>query len=505
LTDVTTADSRIAQAERRLVDLQVEAQFSAMRDRLENMDTRLGQLPAVLADLRRRGYVFRNDLEERAAGLAKSWPATRRQVQAMITQRAADLAPELRAAVALMRTLQPLKARPLTAVESTVAAAEARLDDLARRVAAAAQTVAGMFDTAEKELRALDDGVSDADHLLDEMAAATFAWQPGECGVSMVEAEQLGDRKEDTLKGILFLTDRRLIMERVEKVATKKVLFITTKSELVRELLWEASIDLLEGVEATEERHALILTHELLNLSFKRQAKVERAALRLKADSETWRGLIARVRSGPTRRSGWRPGRGDAAVALPRAAKCPGCGASLSLAGEVRGRAPTPVRPAATSSRWSVSRAARRGSGPRIASHAQIHSPAPGRIGVIITRSVRVRGARSSARHRPSAIAGFARYHRRIAKKSDRIALMTETPAIFPTICCGSIASPWSRVSSSLGTRPCEIEWISRPRSSIAAWRLAPITPPRPADPADSCGLSGGPGPGRRGDRGDHL
>lgn len=338
MTDVTTADSRIAQAERRLVDLQEEAQFSAVRDRLENMDTRLGQLPAVLADLRRRGYVFRNDLEERAAGLAKSWPATRRQVQAMITQRAADLAPELRAAVALMRTLQPLKARPLTAVESTVAAAEARLDDLARRVAAAAQTVAGMFDTAEKELRALDDGVSDADHLLDEMAAATFTWQPGECGVSMVEAEQLGDRKEDTLKGILFLTDRRIIMERVEKVATKKVLFITTKSELVRELLWEASIDLLEGAEATEERHALILTHELLDLSFKRPAKVERAALRLKADSETWRGLIGQVQSGAIEAQRVA---GQAEVTPPSRyrvpAKCPGCGASLSLAGEVRG------------------------------------------------------------------------------------------------------------------------------------------------------------------------
>ena len=45
-----------------------------------------GSLPAVLADLRRRGYVFRNDLEERTAGLKDSWPSTRRQVQAAITQ-----------------------------------------------------------------------------------------------------------------------------------------------------------------------------------------------------------------------------------------------------------------------------------------------------------------------------------------------------------------------------------------------------------------------------------
>ena len=249
-----------------------------------------------------------------------------------------DLTAELRAVGALVRTLQPLKTRALTTVEGAVADVDARLDALAQRVAAAANTLAGMFDAAEGELRAIDDAVADGAGLLDEMAAATFPWQPGECGVAMVEAEQLGERKEDTLKGILFLTDRRLIMERAEKVATKKVLFITTRSEMVRELLWEASIDLLDETEATEKRHALVLTRELLNLTFKRPAAVERVALRLKADSDAWRNLIGQVQSGTIEVQRV----ADSADAPPPVryrvpAKCPGCGASLSLAGEVRG------------------------------------------------------------------------------------------------------------------------------------------------------------------------
>ncbi len=86
-----TAASRVAQVERRLIELQEAAQFSDLRDRLENVDTRLGQLPAALAGLRSQGYVFHSSLEERIAGLRRSWPGTRRQVQEAIAQRATDL------------------------------------------------------------------------------------------------------------------------------------------------------------------------------------------------------------------------------------------------------------------------------------------------------------------------------------------------------------------------------------------------------------------------------
>jgi predicted RNA-binding Zn-ribbon protein involved in translation (DUF1610 family) len=338
LTDTPTAASRVAQVERRLIELQEAAQFSDLRDRLENVDTRLGQLPAALAGLRSQGYVFHSSLEERIAGLRRSWPGTRRQVQEAIAQRATDLEPDVREAIAAVQRLQSFRVRPLATAEPSIAAVEARLESLAQRVRAAAATVAGMFDALERELRAIDGEISTVAALLAEMRAASFPFQPDECGVAMVQAEQMGAQKDDTLKGILFLTDRRLIMERAEKVATKKVLFITTKSELVRELLWEVSIDLLEGAQATEERKALIFTHDFLTLTFKSPAAVQEVTLRLKDDSEEWRGLIDEVKSG--RIEGQRVAGSPAGAQATRyivPAKCPGCGAGLSLAGEVRG------------------------------------------------------------------------------------------------------------------------------------------------------------------------
>ena len=46
--------------------------------------------------------------------------------------------------------------------------------------------------------------------------------------------DQEGDNDPE---GILYLTDKRLIFERKEKVATKKVLFVTVSSQMVHEVM----------------------------------------------------------------------------------------------------------------------------------------------------------------------------------------------------------------------------------------------------------------------------
>jgi hypothetical protein len=103
-----------------------------------------------------------------------------------------------------------------------------------------------MFDALERELRAIDGEISTVAALLAEMRAASFPSNPTSVAWPWSRPSKWGPKRRHA-QGHLFLTDRRLIMERAEKVATKKVLFITTKSELVRELLCEVSIDLLEG------------------------------------------------------------------------------------------------------------------------------------------------------------------------------------------------------------------------------------------------------------------
>jgi len=189
-----------------------------------------------------------------------------------------------------------------------------------------------MFDAIQAEARDLQTQIDAGKQMLDWMDSASFGFQPGEAGVSAVEAKWLQDGEKEGPKGILFLTDRRLLFEQREKVAKKKILFITTASEEVQELLWEAPIGALEDATASEKRRALVLKKEHLALNFRRPAAVREALLELSADSDGWRTLVNRALTGELDQE--RVERGaerTVETQLQVPSKCPNCGAALDV------------------------------------------------------------------------------------------------------------------------------------------------------------------------------
>ncbi len=333
MTQDQNADSTISRLEGRAQDLQKSGLLSSIRDSLEDLDTQINHLTSQLSELRTKGYVFKRYLEEKAQTLQADWPTLRQQVQREIEARARDLEPDLHRVESAVRGLATYKGKALTAAQSAINRVESELDSAERRVQAANDTANGMFDRKNSDAYQVNREIEQCLEWLGWADKASFGFQPGEALVEAVKGQWLQDGKEGP-KGLLFLTDRRVIFEQREKVAKKKVLFITTASEEVQEVKWEAPLGALVEAQASEQRKALILKKEHLTLKFKPPATVREVLVELSGgDSDEWRALINRVLSGDIEKErvegAAQAAAQEAAIEVP--SKCPSYGASLDV------------------------------------------------------------------------------------------------------------------------------------------------------------------------------
>lgn len=333
MTEDQNADYKISSLEGQASDLQKSGLLTNVRDLLEDVDAKLSGLPAKLAEMRSKGYVFKSYLEEQAKALKADWPSLKARVQSEIDSRVRDLEGDLRRAEQAVRTLQPYKGRSLSAAQAAINRVQSDLDSAERRVRAANDAATGMFDAKQRDVDQVDAEVRRCLEMLGWADKASFGFHPGEALVEVVNAKWLKDGRGEGPKGILFLTDQRILFEQREKVATKKVLFITTASQEVQQLQWEAPLGTLQEAAASEQRKALILKKEHLTLQFKPSATVREVLMELDADSEGWRALINRVLSGDINKErvagAAEAAAQEAAIEVP--SKCPSCGATLDI------------------------------------------------------------------------------------------------------------------------------------------------------------------------------
>lgn len=295
-------------------------------DAIEDIGAQLRDLPASVQQLRTRGYVFKSFLERKSDVMAQQWTESRpRIVESLDTQ-----ARELRYQADLFQQRLPSLRYNRNDVE--LSAAESALRDLESRAQSAGDVIRGMYDTLQNNVRQTAGQIKDIAWVLDQVDGATFKLYPGECVVSAVKAQWMTSEKEGP-KGVLVLTDERVLFEQKEQVATKKVLFITTEKQTVQKLQWEAAWSQVEAAQASEKGGAIlgIGKKEILEFRFAGSVKVRSALLRLEDDSDAWQALVGRIKSGDIANERATP-KDKAAVQAARAAptKCAVCGATIT-------------------------------------------------------------------------------------------------------------------------------------------------------------------------------
>lgn len=299
-----------------------------LNDAIEDTGSKITGLPQQIADLRGRSYLYSRGWEEQVGTLSGGWPERRRQAQRLIREQAPGLQ-NLAKEVEYFFGRSTLTERELDRLEN-------KLKQLQSLVDSAESNVRGTFDSLKDQIYELEREFRRVEFMLDSMDTASFDIYPDEHGVAACEAQWTNHPDEP--KGILFLTNGRLVYEQREKKAKKKVLFITTDSELVQNMLWQSPIGNVAELEA-EDKKKFLSHKELLHLRFREYSSGLHGDVTLHLDNTTneeWAGLIKRVQRdeiAADRYDAPAPEAGPVAEAETPAreipTKCPACGGGL--------------------------------------------------------------------------------------------------------------------------------------------------------------------------------
>jgi hypothetical protein len=169
------------------------------------------------------------------------------------------------------------------------------------KVSAAGSAIRGMYQDLQTELYKIENELRQAGWMMDQLnASPEIRLREAEGPVAAVEAFWQQDGKEGP-KGVLYLTDQRLLFEQKEEVVTKKRFGIfKSESEMVQKLHLDITAHDIQSMEHSEEGGFLGMgKDDILELVCSANVPYSRVKLHLKGqNSADWAGYIKRVQTG---------------------------------------------------------------------------------------------------------------------------------------------------------------------------------------------------------------
>ena len=311
--------------------LQSTVRLTGLRDALEDLTTSVNGLGPRIKDTRARGYVFAKELEGKATTLTYQWTTLRIEINNRIEQETYLLQSALRPIEQQLAELNAISTVPYQARPFYDRLSQA-VQNLKGKASAAESNIRGMYNALQGEVNRIVTNLNKIDWLLAQVAEASFQLLADEGAIMAVKAVWVKDGKEDGSdpKGVLYLTDQRLIFEQKQEIATKKVLFITTQKEKVQKLLF--AVPLLQ-IENTQAKKQGLMGHEdHVYVDFASGAPIPNAQLHIDGqDCNEWQGMIGRARTGDFDQDRSAPVDQVAAEKVRTApTKCPTCSAPIT-------------------------------------------------------------------------------------------------------------------------------------------------------------------------------
>jgi hypothetical protein len=309
--------------------LRAAVELSDVFQSIGRLDARLADLPVEIEGLRSRGYAHAGLLEEDVSALQRQWLQTRPRVEATLKQNVTRLRHELNS---VERQVDRLSVRNASAIS----AAGTAVNGLQSQVEATRRSVSGLYGGLQERLVTIEATLNQIDWVLEQFdQSAAVKLRETEAPLLAAEAEWQRDGEEGP-KGVLFLTDQRLLFEQKETVATKKLLGIfTTDTKTVQRLLLEVPVHEVEKVSHSEEGGFLGMgKKDILELVLGARAPVSRARFRIQGqESSDWTVWITRAQTGDIDRDREEGYAAEVEAAEARAAafpaQCPFCLAPL--------------------------------------------------------------------------------------------------------------------------------------------------------------------------------
>ncbi len=277
-----------------LADLRQRSDLSQVQAEVTQLDSALSHALSLLESARSNGYVYQKNLDEMAYEAMDRWQPIRDQVLNNIPQQAAAFQGRLGGLSAQISGLNSVLGNPnmaasrLGSTSSQVNTLLSELNNVEDSLQASYANIQSTASTLTTRLNAVHWGLS-------QLGEAKFKLGEGENLVMAVPArwDQEGDQDPE---GILYLSNKRLIFERKEKVATKKILFITTAKELVQEVLVDQPVANIKDTKAINK--GLFGHQDFLEVQFA-DPRLGTVPFHLNGqDCKDWSMLIQRCKSG---------------------------------------------------------------------------------------------------------------------------------------------------------------------------------------------------------------
>ncbi len=277
-----SAAQALQQETEKLQHLQDSIAFRDITTEIDRIDQTLNGLPSKLAAIRAGGYRYKNFLEEQVQSLSNNWQNQRNLVRMQVFDQQSVLQAEA-------SRVQFIHARGATAGPA--------LASLESHISSAVQNIRSIYSLTQESSQRLEKQANDVVWTLEQLGQACFQLLPAEEPVEAVSARWKTPEVKDGLGGVLYLTDRRLIFEQKEEIATKKVLFITTAKQKVQDLKWAIPVD--EVQDAQGSKRGFLNKDDFLTVTISTGKPFQSADIHLKGETgDNWRQHIQRVSSG---------------------------------------------------------------------------------------------------------------------------------------------------------------------------------------------------------------
>lgn len=254
LDPIVKLQSDIQAAQMKINDLQTEVRLNSLRDEMEDIETKTALLVSRVGAIRTNGYVFQKDLENRAADLRNEWSAISPKIVEQVNIQANLLDIDARAIEIVM---QQLTARSTNVAGATpfLSQVNAGTSSLESKISSIQTTIKGMYDKLSGEISKFIDELTHLEWMMEQFTGATFKLLNTEAAVNAVKVvwETTGKENKNDPKGLLYLTDQRLLFEQNQEVATKKILFIATEKEKIQKLMFEFPVILVVNMKTAKE------------------------------------------------------------------------------------------------------------------------------------------------------------------------------------------------------------------------------------------------------------
>jgi hypothetical protein len=319
---------RVSTLQSNLADVQKKALLTNVRDEAEDVETKSNRVADMARTARERGYAWEKDLEPKCLDFRKRWGDLKPDVMQAIVRETSALRVRVSQAEADVAQAAA-RATNSAAAQTVLPQVENELQALTSASDSAEQAVRGMFNTLSADLDALELHMHQIVWMLDQVASSKTGWHNLETPVLAIQAEWHAEGR-DQPKGVLYLTDQRLVFERKEEVATKKVLFIATEKEMVQEVELEMPLAELTGTKASKQG---LLGHEdHVEFEFQPGAKVRKAHFHINGqEGRLWEATVGRIKSGEMENSRITPiSQEEKTRMLNAPTKCNSCGGALT-------------------------------------------------------------------------------------------------------------------------------------------------------------------------------